>query len=208
MPVLPYAVAVLVLFGLPGAAADLNALTVAPETGAETYDRKLYAHWLDLDGNSRDAREDVLVAESLVPVQRDLGTSRKILSGLWIGQYCGYVTADPGALDIDHMVPLKEVHESGGHAWSEDRRRAYANDTKSPRTLIAVKAGCNRSKGAKDPAEWMPPNRTHWCQYLDDWIAVKQAWGLTVDRAEFNALKTGLKICSKYEAGDHIDGRH
>ena len=27
--------------------------------------------------------------------------------------------------------------------------------------LIATKGGCNRSKGFKDPAQWMPPNRTY-----------------------------------------------
>ncbi len=118
------------------------------------------------------------------------------------------MTSDPGALDIDHMVPLKEAHRSGAHAWTAERREAYANDLGHPQALIAVKSGANRSKGDKDPANWMPPNRSYWCQYLGDWIAIKTRWELSVDQAEADALKKGLAVCEKYKSGDHLDGRH
>ena len=54
---------------------------------------------------------------------------------------------DASLLDIDHLVPLKEAHESGGFDWDADRRRDYANDLSDPNTLIAVARGLNRQKG-------------------------------------------------------------
>lgn len=62
-------------------------------------------------------------------------------------------------LDIDHLVPLKNARDSGGWAWSLDRKKEYANYLGEPDHLIAVTSGANRSKGAKGPDEWRPPRR-------------------------------------------------
>ena len=87
------------------------------------------------------------------------------------------------------MVPLKEAHESGAANWSRERKRAYANDLDDPDTLIAVDRRLNRQKGAKDPAEWLPPNPAYQTQYARAWVAVKLKWGLTADRQELVALQ-------------------
>jgi len=60
---------------------------------------------------------------------------------------------------------LKEAHDSGEHAWSKSRKRDYANSMSHPDHLIAVSSRANRSKSAKDPYEWMPPDRSHWRKY-------------------------------------------
>ena len=39
------------------------------------------------------------------------------------------------------------------------KRKAFANELKDSEHLIAVAASANRSKGAKDPAEWFPPQQ-------------------------------------------------
>ena len=53
-----------------------------------------------------------------------------------------------------------------------------------PDTLIAVDRGLNRQKGAKDPAEWLPPNQAYQAEYARAWVAVKLKWRLTADRIE------------------------
>ncbi|MFI0716627.1 DUF1524 domain-containing protein [Streptomyces inhibens] len=65
--------------------------------------------------------------------------------------YDGKPLATARHLDIDHVVPLVEVWDSGASKWSADRREAYANDLGAERSLIAVGFGSNRSKGDKDP---------------------------------------------------------
>ncbi len=202
------ALVAILMLALPGApAADqMFGLEIAPEQSEETYNRNLYKHWIDAAGDGIDSRQQVLLSESLAPPT--LGNNNKVTDGLWLGHYAGFLTTKPGDLDVDHMVPLAEAHRSGAHAWDAERRKAFANDLDHPQALIAVKAGANRSKGDKDPANWMPPNRSYWCQYLGDWIAVKQRWDLAMDQAEADAIQSGLRVCKKYKSGDHLDGRH
>ncbi len=172
----------------------IDNIIIEPETSGETYDRMYYKHWVDADGDGEKTRREVLNEETL--------------KGFWVGPYTGLVTSNPTDLDVDHMVPLKEAHVSGGFNWREEKRRRYANDLSNPNHLIAVAKGSNRSKGRKDPAKWMPPNRSYWCEYLNNWVEVKVIWGLSMDQAEYDAIVEGLKICGKYKNGDSFEGRH
>jgi len=164
-------------------------------TSSRAYDRDEYhRRWLDRDGDCQDARQEVLIAESLEPVE--LGPDGcRVVSGRWYGRYTGRVFTDPGDLDIDHLVPLKEAHESGAARWPTKRKRRYANDLKHPDTLIAVEAGANRSKGSRDPAEWLPPNEAYHCEYVQNWVDVKRRWGLNMDTAERAAVEGLLLDC-------------
>jgi len=95
------------------------------------------------------------------------------------------------------MVPLKNAHLSGAWAWNAERKRAYANDMDDPDHLIAVTSGANRSKGARGPEEWKPPDPGYWCEYARDWIRIKNAWDLTVTSAEWDGLAEMLDTCSE-----------
>ena len=92
-------------------------------------------------------------------------------------------------MDIDHLVPLKEAHQSGAYAWDQAKRKAFANELKDSEHLIAVAASANRSKGAKDPAEWLPPNKAFWKSYAQAWVNIKIRWNLKADAAELSRLK-------------------
>ena len=158
----------------------------------EPYDRKAWKHWVDEDRDCQNARHEVLIEESLTPVTFKTDKGCRVVSGNWLGKYSGDVFTDASKLDIDHLVPLKEAHESGGFAWDTARRRDYANDLSDPNTLIAVDRGLNRQKGAKDPAEWMPPNKAYQTEYTEAWVTVKRRWGLTADAKEIAALQAIL----------------
>ncbi|MFO1537455.1 MAG: excalibur calcium-binding domain-containing protein, partial [Actinomycetota bacterium] len=169
------------------AGAALDRLVVEPEGYRPGYDRGLFVHWVDDDGDGCDTRCEVLAAER-----------RTDLPGLtvgWLSIYDGYSTDDSSELDIDHVVALAEAWSSGAWAWDAARRRAFANDLGDPRALIAVTAATNRSKSDRDPAQWQPPNRAAWCEFADAWIATKLRWGLTVDPAERAALANMLAGC-------------
>ena len=165
----------------------LAGLTISPEV-TSGYNRDLFKHWIDADRDGCNAREEVLIIESLDPVE--LSSTCRALSGRWLSRFDGVVITDSSKLDIDHMVPLKEAWDSGANAWSADRRQAFANDLDLPEALIAVSASSNRSKSARDPAEWLPTASGYVCQYVKDWMSVKTKWQLSVDQREFEALRS------------------
>jgi hypothetical protein len=92
-------------------------------------------------------------------------------------------------------VPLANAWRSGAAAWTTAQREDFANDLDDPQ-LVAVSAGSNRSKGDQDPSTWKPPATGEWCQYAEDWVAVKTHWKLSVTTAEKSALADMLEKCS------------
>jgi hypothetical protein len=167
----------------------LQTIVVEREHGAG-YDRDLFAVWLDLDGDGCDTRQEVLMLESLSPAQVDRNGC-SVIAGDWVSLYDGLTATDPSTLDIDHVVPLKEAWDSGAWSWSPERRIAYGNDVSDPRTLAAVSAESNRSKGDADPSNWLPPTGDR-CQYLATWVAIKARWTLSMDPSEFGRIRNLL----------------
>lgn len=173
-------------------AGPLDQLIVAPEV-LEGYDRDLFRHWTDADGDGCNTRREVLIDETLESLT--IESPCTLVGGRWYSAFDGVVTTDSSTFDVDHMVPLAEAWRSGAHAWTSSRREAFANDLGLDATLIAVSASSNRSKGDKDPAEWMPPLGSYHCQYVNDWVEIKVRWELTVDQTEYDALAAILSDC-------------
>ena len=180
--------------GVAAALAVLDALTVAAEQPSG-YDRDLFRHWVDEDGDGCDTRREVLLAEAMiVPAQ---GSRCSLSDGEWISRYDGLTEQGNGrGFDVDHLVPLAEAWQSGARGWTADRRERYANDLGYEHSLIAVSARSNRSKGARDPATWLPPSAGQHCWYAAAWVAVKTRWSLTVDPTEGDTLESILSSCS------------
>lgn len=172
----------------------LSRVSVAPENDfGIDYDRDDYPTWNQTDRPECSVRELVLIAEasSISEVDQDC----RPLDGIWLSWYDDEPFGNPSELDIDHMVPLAEAHDSGAARWSAERKREFANDFDLPAALTAVSATSNRDKSADDPAAWRPPRRAAWCQYALDWIAVKLKWMLSADQDEVVALREMLAVC-------------
>jgi len=176
----------------PPVPSDPVGLRIEPEH-VGGYNRDLFADWYDADRNGCNTRKEVLIAESLDPVQ--IGSKCSISGGRWLSVYDNIETTDSSTFDIDHMVPLSEAWDSGAWNWNADQRKHYSNDLDQPVFLIAVTASSNRSKSDRDPAEWMPPNSTYHCEYVRIWIEIKRAWDLSVDQAEHDYLAQKLASC-------------
>lgn len=161
------------------------------------YARSLFKLWDDADHDCRDTRAEVLAAESTY--KTNAGCT--IQYGAWHSYYDDTYFSDPSKLDIDHMVPLAEAWASGARSWSSATREAYANDLSDPRTLIAVSAHANRSKGDRDVAHWLPEYGA--CKYVGQWVAVKLRWHLSVDPLERQALVHDAAACSNVRITTH-----
>jgi hypothetical protein len=157
------------------------------------YDRSLFTLWADADHDGCDAREEVLTEEAVKPP--NVGSGCALTDGRWVSKYDGLSVTNPSGFDIDHLVPLNEAWQSGAWRWNAATRKAYANDLGYKASLIAVSAHSNRSKGDREPQDWMPDRTSYACTYLSQWVAVKWRWHLSVDAAERSFLTRELKAC-------------
>lgn len=171
-------------------------LPVADEQ-RDGYDRDLFPHWIDADGDGCNTRYEVLIDEATSPPT--VGDGCKLTGGQWYSYFDDETVDSASDISIDHFVPLAEAWDSGAHSWTTDKRRDFANDLGDDRALAGVTASSNSSKGDKDPAEWLPPNTSETCRYVGEWVAVKTRWGLTVDDAEKAALTDLAADCPNEE---------
>lgn len=178
-------------------------MNIAPTSAAEKitlvitddqiggYSRNLFKHWIDADKDGCNTRYEVLIAEAIVKPK--VGAGCYLTGGKWRSPYDGKVFTNPTGLDIDHMVPLAEAWRSGAWAWTAAQRMDFANDLEDSRSLLAVTASLNRSKGDRDVASWLPIKAQ--CNYISNWIAVKWRFDLTVDPIEGEFLKAKIVAC-------------
>ncbi len=120
----------------------------------QDYDRKLFGY------DSRKARK-MLVNTNESPYIHDI--------------YSGDIYDNAGQMDVDHIVPLRLSWSLGAKDWSEEKRKAFAND---PDNLILVSASCNRRKGHKSLSEWLPKNKDYHSEYSNRYLFVIEKYGL------------------------------
>ena len=107
------------------------------------------------------------------------------------GPYTGTWFESIKETDIEHIVARSEAHDSGlcaaGPAtWSE-----FASDLLN---LTLASPSVNRhQKSANDIAEWLPD--LNQCWYVDRTLQVRREYGLTIDRAEADAVDRILAEC-------------
>ena len=178
----------------------LALLPIHVESHRDSYRRSEFGSgWRNTEAEGADARAETLIAwhrpgRAGVELQK---VGDRVVYGRWRCRFSGDWITIASDLDIDHLVPLAEAWESGAWEWDRDRRVRYANGV-GIRTwrrgwLLPVTASLNRAKGARDPAEWLPPNERYRANYAADWIAAKTYWGMSVDSAEKAALLEELR---------------
>ena len=175
--------------GTPAKAESLQ--LVVAEDHTTGYSRALFKHWIDADKDGCDTRAEVLIEEAVT--EPKVGSKCLLTGGKWLSAYDGKSVSKSSELDVDHMVPLAEAWRSGAWKWSSAKRQAYANDLDDARALIAVTFSTNRSKGDKDPALWMPAKEQ--CTYIENWIAIKTKYALTIDAKEAIKLNALINSC-------------
>lgn len=132
------------------------------------YERSSFRHWIDDNKNCLNTRHELLKSQSTGPIVKDESGCR-VIHGRWNDPYTGEVFLESRMVDVDHLVPLHWAWINGANTWSADKRERFANDE---RNLFIVSASANRSKGAKGPDEWLPPNEAFHCQYITRYLRI------------------------------------
>ncbi|APT85269.1 hypothetical protein CAQU_09530 [Corynebacterium aquilae DSM 44791] len=196
---------------VPGSAIDLSpaqqelASLRTIDDPAPGYQRDAFGQrWSDdveVDGghNGCDTRNDVL-RRDLKNLEIKKGTHDCVAyAGDFVDPYSGQQVhfqrgrnGNAAEVHIDHVVALANAWATGAHQWDDDHRRNFAND---PMNLLVTTKEMNKSKGAKDAAQWMPPNRDTWCTYARTQVEVKKKYDLAVTDKERQALSAALSSC-------------
>ncbi len=114
-----------------------------------------------------------------------------LMDGRIYSPYSGTTFQHTGQTDIEHIVAISEAHDSGMCARSLEQRRQFARDLDN---LTLASPGVNRHhKRAYDAAEWLPQYNKCW--YVNQILAVKREYKLTVDAAEARAIEKVLARC-------------
>lgn len=111
------------------------------------------------------------------------------------GPYTGTWFDSIKETDIEHIVARSEAHDSGLCAASPAMKAKFASDLLN---LTLASPSVNRhQKVANDASEWLPD--LNQCWYVARTIQVRQAYELTIDRAEADAIDQVLAQCSSTE---------
>jgi hypothetical protein len=167
-------------------------LVVVLVDGESNYKRSQWRHWIDADGDCQDTRQEVLIRESFVPVLFETPRKCKVSLGEWVCPYTGIIITNPSDVDVDHVVALKDAHDSGAASWTQKQKQDYANSLVVGELAVTSKYG-NRSKGSRGPDEWLPPLDIARCEYILNWVQIKERYGL--DDPEITLINYMLRIC-------------
>ncbi len=108
-------------------------------------------------------------------------------TGLYVDPYNGETTDTIKGMDYDHIIPLAYADAHGGYEWTEEQKRAYADD---PFVGVCVNAHDNRAKGAKGPSEWLPNVNVE--DYCYTWLVIAEHYGLSIAQEDMDVIKSCL----------------
>lgn len=159
--------------------------------------RKHFGGWVNAnpEENCLDTRNEVLVRDAIDPRTIKFRDKRScfVARAHWKDPYTGYNFKLASAVQVDHVVPLREAYYSGGYDWTPARRCHFSNYIENQYHLRTVSGHENMSKGQRGPDAYMPPNDLFHCQYLHEWMKVKAVWRLTVTKSEHDAILAILR---------------
>ena len=166
-----------------------NKITVAPENRCAPYDPTDYSY------NSRRLK-DALV---MTAYQNKAALGEEATMGEIESSYTGEIFTSLDEVDLDHIVALSEAHDSGGCAWSSEKKQYFVNFNEN-HAFASTRLNREEKQG-KDWAEWQPPlnsaNLENWCFAAVDIVWVKWRYELTIDQAEYDALAETLTPLSR-----------
>ena len=98
--------------------------------------------------------------------------------GFYTNQTCDFI-------NIDHVVSLKDAHDSGAASWSTYKKRTFANDKANH---VPSCGRVNSSKGSAGPKDFLRRSNdgkgleyeiVRFCGYVQKYYAVKVKYGLS-----------------------------
>ena len=99
--------------------------SIAAPAQVSSYNRKDWPHWIDIDRDCQNTRQEMLIATSRIPVTFKDSRHCTVASGEWFGVYTGKTFTKASNVDIDHIVPLAHAHRHGADKWTVSVQRHH-----------------------------------------------------------------------------------
>lgn len=158
---------------------------------------EMFGTWVNEDApvNCYNTRAEVLIRDAKPGAKISFAPANPCLvaKGEWADPYSANTYKLANAVQVDHVVPLKNAYRSGAHAWSQERRCHYANYLVDSQHLLAVSGHENMVKSDSGPENYLPPNPDYVCSYIANWMRIKAVWSLGYTANEKNAIEAALQ---------------
>lgn len=179
--------------------AALDALDELPqrEVGERgDYDRDAFGQsWKDVERNWCGQRDDILTRDLAEPAVR-LGSACVIVSGTltdpWTGDVVQFAKPEASEVQVDHVLPLREMWDAGAWSWSAEDRELAANDLGN---LVATSADANRDKSDHTADTWEPTRADAGCLYSRMVVTIRDRYTLALTEPQARALDELLQTC-------------
>jgi len=112
-----------------------------------------------------------------------------------------YTNKSCSSINIDHIVSLKDAHDSGASSWSTYKKRTFANDKANH---VPSCGRVNSSKGSAGPKDFLRRSNdgkgleyeiVRFCEYVQKYYAVKLEYELSFeynDSATFDSCGVSM----------------
>lgn len=158
---------------------------------------EMFGTWVNEDApnNCYNTRAEVLIRDAKPGAKVSFATANPCLvaKGEWADPYSATTYKLANAVQVDHVVPLKNAYRSGAYAWNQERRCHYTNYLADTNHLLAVSGHENMAKSDGSPETYLPPNPEYVCSYIANWMRIKAVWNLGYTNNEKNAIETALQ---------------
>lgn len=168
----------------------LTLLLIPVSTLAQDYNRDEWRHWIDLDRDCQNTRQELLISTSFVKVTFTNEKECTVAAGIWVDSHTGRAHAQASELHVDHVIPLKYASDAGGWEWPPLLKELFANDLDN---IAAISVYQNTSKGERGPSRYMPP--TNQCEYVRKWALLANKYDLDLLAADKVQIKRTLEGC-------------
>lgn len=163
-------------------------LRVEPENRCSPYDARRYRYPADLDRKHVEKRGYRVDADGKLDIP---------FPSPYVGGIQFRYLQD---MDIEHVVPRSEAHDSGMCDRYPTEWSAFASAAVN---IVVASEHVNRTlKRDKEPHEWLPDINA--ARYAWTWVYVKRRYDLSVDPVERDFLERAMGDCEGMEMVDFL----
>ncbi len=155
-----------------------------------SYSRDAWPHWIDIDNDCQNLRQELLIEKSLSPVTFTNDSNCTVRSGRWSDPYSNNTFTLASDVDIDHVIPLYYAHHAGGSNWSAIEKQRFANDVEN---LLIMSDELNRKKSSSGPSLFLPEYNQ--CEYVKIWLNISSKYELDLSVLDAKIIMSTLNDC-------------